>query len=86
MEKHYFTFGMGHKKAGNCQPILAKTVAEAREKMKEMYGSEWAFHYTEEEFKRYREEGTLNERLLPETIATKETKKSILTAINRKRV
>lgn len=64
MKTFYFTFGSGQVNQGYCQPIKAENSQKAREKMVEMYGIKWAFQYNEEDFKRYREEGTLTEKLL----------------------
>ena len=47
---YYFTFGFGQKNAGYYVKIYG-TYGEAREKMFERYGSEWAFQYTEEQWK-----------------------------------
>lgn len=63
-ELHYFTFGAGQEQEGFCQPILAENAVEAREIMVEVYGSQWAFQYTEEQYQKYKEEGTLTEKLL----------------------
>ena len=46
----YFTFGCGQKHAGYCQPIKAPSYGSARAKMFEMYGAEWAFQYSEQEW------------------------------------
>lgn len=65
IETFYFTFGVGHKLGGHCQPIQAKNHQEARQKMFEMHGKEWAFQYTEKQWEKATEEGFANEKLLP---------------------
>lgn len=45
-----FTFGGGHEHEGFCQPILALNADEARTKMVELYGTKWAFQYSEDEW------------------------------------
>lgn len=50
MEKYYFTFGSGQVNEGMCQPIVASSREAARNKMIELYGIEWAFCYTGEEW------------------------------------
>lgn len=44
---YYFTFGCGQKNEGFVQPILANSWGEARAKMVELNGKQWAFQYTE---------------------------------------
>lgn len=51
MEKFIFTFGGNHPLEGKCQPIFAKNYSEARSKMIEIYGTTWAFQYTEKTWK-----------------------------------
>lgn len=48
---YYFTFGLGHKLAGHCQPIIASSYRSAEETMFDQHGRNWAFGYTAEEFK-----------------------------------
>jgi hypothetical protein len=48
MEKFIFTFGIGQKHGGYCQPIFAKDYEAARNKMFELYENKWAFQYTNE--------------------------------------
>jgi len=60
---YYFTFGMGQKYAGKCQPILASNYDSARETMNELYGA-WAFQYTRKEYMELRQKGTANEVIL----------------------
>lgn len=50
MNKYYFTFGSGQVNEGFCQPIIAKDMIIARQKMHDLYGQEWAFCYTEEQW------------------------------------
>lgn len=50
MNKYYFTFGSGQVNEGLCQPIIAENIHIATEKMNELYGTEWAFSYTEEQW------------------------------------
>lgn len=50
MENFYFTFGFGTDKA-NCYTVIkANTWEEAREKMVERWGLNWAFQYSEDEW------------------------------------
>lgn len=47
----YFTFCSDDPNYGGyCQPIRASSWGAARKKMFEMYGSKWAFQYSEEEW------------------------------------
>lgn len=46
----YFSFGYGHKHYGYYQPIKAENKSKAHKKMVEVYGTEWAFIYTEREW------------------------------------
>ncbi len=64
MITQYFTFGIGHKLAGQVQPIQAASVEEAREKMFEVHGRKWAFQYNEDEYLQARKEGYARETLL----------------------
>lgn len=50
MKKFYFTFGCAHKNRSKYQVIFAKNESEAHEKMKAMYGGNWAFCYTQEQW------------------------------------
>lgn len=45
----YFTFGCGQKHAGHYVKIRG-TYGEARKKMFERFGDEWAFQYSEQEW------------------------------------
>lgn len=45
----YFTFGCGQKHAGHYVKIFG-TFDEARKKMFERYGAEWALQYSEEKW------------------------------------
>ena len=45
-----FTFGKGQQHAGHCQPIKASSHEAARTKMFELYGSEWCFQYSEQQW------------------------------------
>ena len=48
MKTYYFTFMLKQEGlAKHLQPIVAKDESTAREKMFEMYGSNWAFCYDE---------------------------------------
>lgn len=54
-EKYWiFTFGCGQQHEGKYVKIRG-TYKQAREKMVEKYGSEWAFQYDEEEWKEWME-------------------------------
>lgn len=50
MQKFIFTFGLGTPLKKRCQPIIANNMEDARAKMFEIYGSNWAFGYTESEW------------------------------------
>lgn len=52
MEKWYFTFGGGQINEGYCQPIIATSYGNARKKMIELYGIEWGFQYSQEEWEK----------------------------------
>lgn len=57
-KKYYFTFGCGidtpHR---NCYHVeVAEDYGKARERMVEKFGNDWAFQYTEEEWRVSREE------------------------------
>lgn len=60
----FFTFGLDHKLSGHVQPIISKTLGEAREEMVRLHGRKWAFQYTEAQYLRARQAGTANELLL----------------------
>ena len=62
---HFFTFGLGHALGGHFQPIIASSEKSAYERMFEVHGSRWAFHYTEKEYLSLRQKGTANEIVLP---------------------
>ena len=51
MNKYYHTFGQGQANDGYYVLINATSPDLARKKMFELYGSVWAFQYTEEAFK-----------------------------------
>jgi hypothetical protein len=48
-EEWIFTFGCGQKHAGKCVRIKG-TYGEARAKMFELFGEEWCFQYSAEEW------------------------------------
>ena len=48
----YFTFGCGQPHAGHYVKFYG-TYSEARQKMTEQYGLEWAFQYSEEEWREW---------------------------------
>lgn len=48
-----FTFGCGQEHAGKCVRIKG-SFAEARAKMIERYGINWAFQYSTEEWEKYK--------------------------------
>lgn len=50
MNKWIFTFGCGQRNEGKYVEVLANSYSEARDKMVNEYGIEWAFQYTEEEW------------------------------------
>lgn len=64
-ETFYFTFGVGQKLGGHCQPIQAENYEKARQRMFDIYGNKWAFQYTEEQWIKATTEGFANEKLLP---------------------
>lgn len=47
---YYFTFGCGQDKSGFVQPILSSSWEQARAKMIELNGKQWAFQYTEKQW------------------------------------
>lgn len=49
VNEYVFTFGCGHELEGKCVRI-AGTYEEARAKMVEKYGQNWAFQYSAEEW------------------------------------
>lgn len=51
LKTFYFTFGGGQRYQGHYQPIMAIDSKRARAKMVEIYGTEWAFDYDEEQWK-----------------------------------
>ena len=53
MKRYYFTFGCGSDDANrNCYHIeTAESYEKAREKMVEKFGVDWAFQYTEDDWK-----------------------------------
>lgn len=53
MEKYYFTFGCGiNDPHRNCYHIeIAENYREARERMIDKFGINWAFQYTEDDWK-----------------------------------
>lgn len=51
IKAYYFTFGLGHPLHDRVQQIIASNIAEARAIMCEVYGTNWAFAYTQEQFK-----------------------------------
>lgn len=61
---YYFTFGIGQKLGGFCQPILASSEKIAREKMQEIHGIRYAFQYTENEYLKLSEQGLVTHTLL----------------------
>ena len=51
MEKYYFTFLMSDKPRRKCYHVEEGNFIEARNKMIAKYGTNWAFQYSEEEWK-----------------------------------
>lgn len=49
-ETFYFTFGSGQKHAEHYQPIKAENSSKAHAKMCEVYGTAWAFDYTQKDW------------------------------------
>lgn len=62
MQKFYFTFNLNHVLAEYVRPIMAKDIDEATAKMFEMYGKDWGFDYTEEQYNRGVAEGSISVR------------------------
>lgn len=56
-ETFYFTFGYGHIHQGYYQPIKAKNMPNAYNTMNDIYGTDWAFNYTQEDW------NTMDDRL-----------------------
>lgn len=50
LNTYYFTFGSKQCYEGKYQPIMAKNMEIASKKMFEMYGRDWSFNYTEEQW------------------------------------
>ena len=48
-----FTFGCGQPNAGHCVRVKGN-LCEAREKMYEKYGEEWAFQYSLDEWEEFK--------------------------------
>lgn len=57
MQNYYFTFGIGHELSDQYQVIKAVDGLAAQRKMFEVYGKNWAFPYTTEEWDRGKREG-----------------------------
>ena len=53
--KYYFTFGVGSPLGKHYHVIEADSEKEAREEMFRLFGNEWAFDYTEQEWKATKE-------------------------------
>lgn len=53
MERYYFTFGVGiDKPHRNCYHVIeAENAGEARDEMFRDFGQDWAFQYTEEQWR-----------------------------------
>lgn len=51
MEKYYFTFLMNDTPRHKCYHVEEGSYVEARAKMVDKYGTDWAFQYSEEEWK-----------------------------------
>ena len=47
------TFGSGQKYEGMCQPIMAESYGMARTLMFNLYGEEWGFMYTRDEWEEW---------------------------------
>ena len=56
MKKFIFTFTQSHPLRDFYQPIYARDSLTARAKMFEIYGENWGFEYTEEQWKMWEEE------------------------------
>lgn len=54
MEKWIFTFGQNSGLSGYCQPIYAKSMKQAREKMFELHGRKWAFQYSIDKWEEFK--------------------------------
>lgn len=51
MNKYYFTFLMSDSPRRMCYHVEEGSYEEARQKMVAKYGTDWAFQYSEEEWK-----------------------------------
>ena len=51
MSKYYFTFLMSDSPRRMCYHVEEGSYEEARNKMVAKYGTDWAFQYSEEEWK-----------------------------------
>ena len=54
-EEWIFTFGYGQPLEGKCVRI-AGTYGEARQKMIKMFGTQWAFQYSAQEWDKWKED------------------------------
>lgn len=70
--KFMFTFGVNHKLKSKYQPITAINESLARSAMFRVYGSNWSFCYSEEEFNQLKEQGRFLDLEPLETITTQE--------------
>lgn len=52
MKEYVFTFGIGMPLAGHYIRIQAESYGAARQRMFELYGTEWAFQYYAEDWDR----------------------------------
>lgn len=53
------SFGAGQKQEGTCQPIMAESYGMARKIMFGLYGEEWGFMYTRDEWEKWGREAKL---------------------------
>ncbi len=51
MQRHFFTFGVGHDHAGEYVEIVCPDRVDPRAAMFAMHGAKWAMQYDEERFK-----------------------------------
>lgn len=57
MNTYIFTFGLGSQLKERYQPIIADDYEQARKVMESVYGTNWSFGYTEEEFEQSKQKG-----------------------------
>lgn len=57
MNRYVGTFGIGHELGQRYQPISAPGLIEAQRAMRSVYGTDYAFLYTQEQFNQSKSNG-----------------------------